>query len=147
MREIAALGVHALGGCCGTTPDFIRRTVEKTRDLTFTPPIEKYDTVVSSYTHTVSLSGMPKIIGERINPTGKPKLKDALRRHDLSYLVREGIAQQDAGAHILDVNVGLGEIDETAVLRETVEALRPMLCYNGKWAADYVRLRCRAIRL
>ena len=127
MREIASLGVHALGGCCGTTPDFIRRTVEKTRDLPFSPPIEKHDTVVSSYTHTVSLSGMPKIIGERINPTGKPKLKDALRRHDLSYLVREGIAQQDAGAYILDVNVGLGEIDETAVLKETVEELQSVL--------------------
>ncbi len=127
MCEIAALGVHALGGCCGTTPDFIRQTVEKTRDLPFTPPIEKYDTVVASYTHAVSLAGMPKIIGERINPTGKPKLKDALRRHDLSYLVREGIAQQDAGAHILDVNVGLGEIDETAVLKETVEELQSVL--------------------
>ena len=127
MREIASLGVHALGGCCGTTPDFIRQTVEKTRELPFLPPAEKHDTIVASYTHAVSLCGMPKIIGERINPTGKPKLKDALRRHDLSYLVREGIAQQDAGAQILDVNVGLGEIDETAVLKETVEELQSVL--------------------
>ena len=127
MREIAALGVCALGGCCGTTPDFIRQTVEKTAALPFVPPTKKHDTVVASYTHAVSLCGVPKLIGERINPTGKPKLRAALKAHDLGYLVREGLAQQEAGAHILDVNVGLGEIDEAALLPEVVEELQSVL--------------------
>ncbi len=124
MRDIAAIGVCGLGGCCGTTPAYIRKTVAATRDLPFVPPTEKHDTVVASYTHAVSLSGVPKLIGERINPTGKKKLQSALRAQDLGYLVREAIAQQEAGAHILDVNVGLGEIDEAALLPETVEELQ-----------------------
>lgn len=127
MREIAEAGVCALGGCCGTTPDYIRRTADATRDLPFRAPEQKHDTVVSSYTHAVSLCGVPKLIGERINPTGKKNLQAALRAHDLGYLVREAIAQQEAGAHILDVNVGLGGLDETALLPETVEELQSVV--------------------
>ena len=127
MREIASLGVHALGGCCGTTPEFIRLLKEKTNDLPFTPPQKKTATVISSYTHAVKFGELPVMIGERINPTGKPKLKEALRRGDLDYLVREGVAQQDAGADVLDVNVGLGEIDETAVLTNAVRELQSVL--------------------
>lgn len=127
MREMALLGVSALGGCCGTTPDYIRKTVQKTRDLPFSLPEPKRDSVVASYTHAVSLSGVPKLIGERINPTGKPKLQAALKVRDLGYLVREGIAQQDAGAHILDVNVGLGGVDEASLLPEAVEELQSVI--------------------
>ncbi len=127
MREMAILGVCALGGCCGTTPEYIRKTVQKTRDLPFSLPESKRDTVVASYTHAVSLSGVPKLIGERINPTGKPKLQAALQARDLGYLVREGIAQQDAGAHILDVNVGLGGVDEASLLSEAVEELQSVI--------------------
>ena len=127
MREIAALGVQALGGCCGTTPDFIRLVKEKTRDLPLNPPQKREATVIASYTHAVEIGRSPVVIGERINPTGKPKLKDALRRGDLGYLVRDGIAQQDAGADVLDVNVGLGEIDETATLVAAVQELQSVL--------------------
>ena len=127
MREMALFGVSALGGCCGTTPDYIRKAVEKTRDLPFVLPEQKRDTVVASYTHAVSLSGVPKLIGERINPTGKPKLQAALKAQDLGYLVREGIAQQDAGAHILDVNVGLGGVDEASLLPAAVEELQSVI--------------------
>jgi 5-methyltetrahydrofolate--homocysteine methyltransferase len=127
MRDIAKTGVCGLGGCCGTTPDYIRKTVAATRGLPFVPPEEKHDTVVASYTHAVSLCGVPKLIGERINPTGKKKLQAALRAHDLGYLVREAIAQQEAGAQILDVNVGLGGLDEAALLPETVEELQSVV--------------------
>ena len=127
MCEIASLGVQALGGCCGTTPEFIRLLKEKTKDLPFTAPQNKAATVISSYTHAVEFGALPVVIGERINPTGKPKLKEALRRGDLDYLVREGIAQQEAGAAVLDVNVGLGEIDETAVLTAAVRELQSVL--------------------
>ncbi len=127
MRDIAALGVQALGGCCGTTPEFIRLLKEKTDDLPFAPPQKKTATTVASYTHAVTFGELPVVIGERINPTGKPKLKDALRRSDLGYLLREGIAQQEAGADVLDVNVGLGEIDETAMLTSAVKELQSVL--------------------
>ena len=127
MREMALFGVSALGGCCGTTPEYIRKTVQKTRGLPFSLPEPKRDTVVASYTHAVSLSGVPKLIGERINPTGKPKLQAALKAQDLGYLVREGIAQQDAGAHILDVNVGLGGVDEASLLPAAVEELQSVI--------------------
>ena len=127
MGEIAALGVQALGGCCGTTPEFIRRVKETVAGVPFVSPKRKARTVVSSYTHAVTFGATPVLIGERINPTGKPKLKDALRRGDLEYLLREGLAQQDAGAHILDVNVGLAEIDETATLLAAVRELQSVV--------------------
>ncbi|MBQ7598462.1 MAG: homocysteine S-methyltransferase family protein [Clostridia bacterium] len=127
MREIAQLGVQALGGCCGTTPEFIRLLLQKTADVPFSAPQKKETTVISSYTHAVTFGKKAVVIGERINPTGKPKLKDALRRGDLDYLVREGIAQQESGAEVLDVNVGLAEIDETATLVKTVKELQSVL--------------------
>lgn len=127
MAEIAELGVSILGGCCGTTPEYIRKTVEKTKDITFVKAEKKNYTLVSSYTHAVEIGGEPVLIGERINPTGKPKFKEALRRSDIDYIVAEGIRQQEKGAHILDVNVGLPEIDEDKLLCDSVKALQAVI--------------------
>lgn len=127
MAEIAQMGVGILGGCCGTTPEYIKRTVEKTRDITFRKTEKKNYTLVSSYTHAVEIGNEPILIGERINPTGKPKFKDALRRGDIDYIVNEGIKQQEKGVHILDVNVGLPEIDEDKMLCDSVRALQTVL--------------------
>lgn len=127
MAEIAELGVSILGGCCGTTPEYIRKTVEKTKDITFVKTEKKNYTFVSSYTHAVEIGGEPVLIGERINPTGKPKFKEALRRSDIDYIVAEGIRQQEKGAHILDVNVGLPEIDEDKLLCDSVKALQAVI--------------------
>lgn len=127
MAEIAQMGVGMLGGCCGTTPEYIKRTVEKTRDITFRKTEKKNYTLVSSYTHAVEIGNEPILIGERINPTGKPKFKDALRRGDIDYIVNEGIKQQEKGVHILDVNVGLPEIDEDKMLCDSVRALQTVL--------------------
>ena len=88
--------------------------------------MEKNATVVSSYGRAVTIDG-PILIGERINPTGKSKFKQALRDGNIEYLLREGIAQQEAGAHILDVNVGLPEIDETAWMVRAVRELQGIL--------------------
>ncbi len=85
---------------------------------------DKNRSVVSSYTHAVELNSHPKIIGERINPTGKSRFKQALRDNDLEYIYREALAQQDKGAHILDVNVGLPEIDEVEMMRSVVTGLQ-----------------------
>lgn len=124
MKKIAQEGVSVMGGCCGTTPAHLRALVEACREI---PPMaltEKNRSVVSSYTHAVELGSHPKIIGERINPTGKSRFKQALRDNDLEYIYKEALAQQDRGAHILDVNVGLPEIDEVQMMRSVVTGLQ-----------------------
>lgn len=127
MQEMAKLGVTMLGGCCGTTPDYIKKTVEKTRKLPFSLPEKKNYTFVSSYTHSVKIGDEPVLIGERINPTGKKRFKQALRENDINYIVGEGVAQQEKGVHILDVNVGLPEIDECKMMEKTVQTLQSVL--------------------
>ena len=129
-EEIAALvgkGVRAVGGCCGTTPDYIRALCGATAALSPVPVVPKNITAVSSYTHAVTLGKSPILIGERINPTGKKRLKQALVEEDLDYILSEGVSQQEAGAHILDVNVGLPEIDETRMLKRAVCELQAVL--------------------
>ena len=127
MAELAGEGVHVLGGCCGTTPEHIRALTEACKDIPFTAPVPKGRTVVSSYARAVVIGEDPVLIGERINPTGKKKFKEALRRHDIDYLLGEGFSQEEAGAQVLDVNVGLPEIDEPALLTEAVCALQAVL--------------------
>ncbi len=117
-------GVRLVGGCCGTTPDYIAATVDACRGLSPVPTSPKNDTRVSSYTHAVTFGARPTLIGERINPTGKKHFKEALRQRDMDYILREGLAQEEKGAEILDVNVGLPEIDEPAMLTDAVCALQ-----------------------
>ena len=123
-RALIDGGAAIVGGCCGTTPEHIAEMVRACRGASIFPPPEHNRTLASSYTHTVELGQAPLIIGERLNPTGKAALKDALRRADMDYLCREAIAQADNGAHVLDVNVGLPEIDEPAMLCAAVEAVQ-----------------------
>lgn len=124
MREIALLGVHGLGGCCGTTPQHIKETVKSTKDIVPKPIEKKNHTLVSSYTHAVEFSATPVVVGERINPTGKKKLKQALRDNALDYILNEAVSQHENGAMVLDVNVGLPEIDETKMLTDVVKAVQ-----------------------
>lgn len=127
MKEIAKLGVSYLGGCCGTTPEHIRQMIALCKDIPANVPEPKNYCLVSSYSEMVDLGEKPKIIGERINPTGKKLFKEALRRNDIDYIIKEGIAQRDAGAHILDVNVGLPEIDECKMMEDAVYNLQAVL--------------------
>ena len=127
MVEIAACGVQVLGGCCGTTPEYIRKTVEKTRSMPFRPQTEKHRSVVSSFSRTVEIGKRPVIIGERINPTGKKRFKEALRAGDIDYILQQGIDQEDAGADMLDVNVGLPEINEVEMMETVVTRLQGIL--------------------
>ncbi len=150
MKAMAECGVSVLGGCCGTTPEHIRRLREVCGPLPLLPvekkcgttpehirrlrevcgplpllPVEKKDrTVVSSYGQAVILGERPVIIGERINPTGKPRLKQALKDRDMAYILNMAASQEENGADILDVNVGLPGLDETAVMTETVRELQ-----------------------
>lgn len=127
MLAYAKAGVRILGGCCGTTPDYIRATVEKTNAIVPKPVEKKQLTCVSSYTHMVEFKDSPVLIGERINPTGKKRFQEALRKHEIDYVLGEGLTQQEKGAHILDVNVGLPEIDEEALLSEVCFELQAII--------------------
>ena len=121
--EVAAAvrrGVRAAGGCCGTTPDYIRALAAAVADVAPVPIAPKHLSVASSYTHAVWLGDDPVLIGERINPTGKKRVKEALREGNLDFILSEGVMQAEKGAHILDVNAGLPDIDECAVLPHVV---------------------------
>ncbi len=120
-------GVRIAGGCCGTTPAYIE-SVYRSLCGTAVPDIrEKNISCVSSYTHSVEFGKAPVLIGERINPTGKKRFKQALRENDMDYILGEGIAQQEKGVHLLDVNVGLPEIDERDMLRRAVIELQAVI--------------------
>lgn len=124
VTELASEGVRAVGGCCGTTPEYIAALCERMKGLSPLPITEKQATVVSSYTHAVTFGEIPLLIGERINPTGKKRFAQALREGDMDYLLREGLNQQERGVHLLDVNVGLPDIDEKAMLLDAVTRLQ-----------------------
>lgn len=151
MKQAARQGARVIGGCCGTTPEYIRQMVAAAGSVEPLPLAPKRRSVVSSYAGAVEFGAAPVLIGERINPTGKKRFKEALRAHDIGYILHEGIAQQDRGVQVLDVNVGLPEIDEAAMLAECVRELqavsnlplqldtsdpaameRAMRIYNGK---------------
>ncbi len=127
MEEIINMGAWMAGGCCGTTPAHIKALTERCFGITPKPLTDKDCTIVTSYSTAVELGGRPVIIGERINPTGKSKFKQALRDNNMEYILEEGVKQADSGAHILDVNVGLPEIDEPAMMRRTVYELQSVL--------------------
>ncbi len=127
MAEIVRKGVWMVGGCCGTTPAHIKAEVAVCREIPLKPLPDNRRTVVSSGSRAVIIGEDPVVIGERINPTGKKRFKQALREKDIEYILNEGIKQQDGGAHILDVNVGLPEIDETEMMRLAVGELQGVL--------------------
>lgn len=126
MTQIAKMGVSYLGGCCGTTPAHLKAMIEATKDIEDKVPEFKNETIVASYSKSVDLSE-GAVIGERINPTGKKLMKEALRNKDMDYVLRQGITQAEAGAHILDVNMGLPEIDEKEMLCSGVYELQSVL--------------------
>ena len=127
MEEIVTMGAWFAGGCCGTTPAHIQAMVEKCKEITPVPIAPKNYTFVTSYSTAVELGGRPVIISERITPTGKSKFKQALRDHNIDYILEEGVKQEDSGAHILDVNVGLPEIDEAAMMETIVYELQSIM--------------------
>jgi len=127
MREAVELGVRAAGGCCGTTPEHIGALVGACEGITPARITKKQITCISSYTHAVVLDREPILIGERINPTGKRRFKEALLAHDMDHILKEGVAEEERGVHVLDVNVGLPGIDEPSMLSEAVCALQAIL--------------------
>ena len=120
-------GVRIIGGCCGTTPEYIKAVSEKIKGISPKEITKKNITVVSSYTHAVEFKDSPILIGERINPTGKKLMKQALIENNMDYILGEGIKQQEKGVHILDVNVGIPDIDEKTVLKNAVCELQTII--------------------
>ena len=158
-------GVRVAGGCCGTTPEYIKALVERTNEIAPKPITEKDFTLVSSYTHSVEFGKSPILIGERINPTGKKRLKQALKDGDVDYILREAINQQEKEVHILDVNTGLPEINEAEVLKKVVCELQTVTdlplqidtsdttamenalrCYNGKAMVNSVNGKAESMK-
>ena len=127
IADLVRAGVRVIGGCCGTTPAYIRALTDATADAIPVPLTDKGRTVVSSYTHAVTFGDAPILIGERINPTGKKRFKQALLDNDIDYILAEGVKQQEAGVQVLDVNVGLPDIDEPSMLCRSVGELQAIL--------------------
>lgn len=127
MKDIALSGVSIIGGCCGTTPEHMKAAIELCKNIKPIELVDKGLSVISSYSHTVEFNNRPKIIGERINPTGKSRFKQALRDNDIEYILKEALTQQDKGAHILDVNVGLPEIDEVVMMEQTITGIQSII--------------------
>ena len=123
MANLVKYGVKIAGGCCGTTPDFIRSVVSRLKDMNYVRQTPKLEAAVCSPAKTVVID-QPRIIGERINPTGKKRFKEALKSEDIGYILGQAIEQINAGADILDVNVGLPDIDEKEMMVKVVKALQ-----------------------
>ena len=125
-KEMRKMGVKVFGGCCGTNPDYIVEISKVLKETEVEKESVKETLSVCSATKTVDVD-RPRIIGERINPTGKKRFKQALIEQDMNYILSQAIEQVDAGADILDVNVGLPEIDEPEMMVKTIKALQAVV--------------------
>ena len=123
VRDIAPHGLKLVGGCCGTTPEYIARLKAALADVPYTPQEKEQGPVVCSPSTIVRIDG-PRIIGERINPTGKKLFKKALQENNIDYILQQALSQVEAGAEILDVNVGLPDVDEKAMMVKVLKAIQ-----------------------
>lgn len=121
--EFINIGVSLVGGCCGTSPDYIREINDKIKGMKRVQRHRRSFTALCTPTNTVLIDKI-RVIGERINPTGKKLLKEALINNDMDYILKQGVSQVEAGAEILDVNVGLREIDQENIIVNVVKALQ-----------------------
>ena len=127
MDEIIGLGtVKLIGGCCGTTPEYIHALKKVTLNRPYKKAKVNKSTAVCSGTTAVEIS-QPRVIGERINPTGKKLFKEALKNNNIDYILSQAISQVNAGADILDINVGLPEIDEKEMMTRVIKAVQSVV--------------------
>lgn len=123
IEPLIKYGVKVVGGCCGTTPEYIKKVVEKLSTLKYQPQKPQIDATICSSSTTVEIN-QPRIIGERINPTGKKLFKQALVDNNIDYILNQALSQVNAGAEILDVNVGHPEIDEKSMMVKVLKAIQ-----------------------
>ena len=119
-------GVRIVGGCCGTTPEYIKEVKQRVKDKKPVILNNEYYTAVCTPSNVVRVDGV-RIVGERINPTGKKLFKEALKNNDLDYILNQAISQIEAGAHILDVNVGLPEINEPQMMHTVIKEIQGII--------------------
>ncbi len=143
----AKKGVRLVGGCCGTTPEYIEAVNKKLNNLKPCKITPKDETVVCSYQNAVGFDKKCVLIGERINPTGKKRFKQALLENDIDYILKEAARQEQCGAQILDVNVGLPDIDEADMLTRAIFELQTVVSTPLQIdSSDYTALE-RAMRI
>lgn len=147
MQNLLKDGVSVIGGCCGTTPKHIEKMIKLCKDTKIKPIKPKKRTVVSSYSKCVVFDNKPIIIGERINPTGKARLKQALREKDMNYIYREALTQTECGADILDVNVGAPEIDEVSMMESAIRGLQGITDTPLQIDTSNIKAMERALRI
>ena len=123
MAKMAQIGVTIMGGCCGTSPAYIAELKKALDGAEFVREERAIPSAVCSASNTIVIN-QPRIIGERINPTGKKLFKQALKDHNLDYIMNQALEQIDGGAEILDVNVGLPEIDERSMMVDAIRAIQ-----------------------
>lgn len=127
-KALIGEGVRVVGGCCGTTPRYVEALTNATKDLVPLEILPKHHTLISSYAKGVAIgAGSVTLIGERINPTGKKVFREALKNGDIDYVLKEGVSQEERGMHVLDVNVGIPDIDEAEVLARVVKELQAVI--------------------
>lgn len=120
------LGVRVIGGCCGTTPDYIKELCARVKNKNLQPIKQHNYSAICTPSNVVKIDGV-RIVGERINPTGKKIFKEALKNGDLDYILKQAVSQVEAGAHILDVNVGLPEIDEPKMMHKVIREIQGIM--------------------
>ncbi len=147
MAELARGGAAILGGCCGTTPQHIAQVEESCRNIPLPAPRKGAPQMIAGYGSPVGFDGMPVIIGERINPTGKKRLKEALKAENLDYVCQLALEQIDKGAQVLDVNVGVPGVDEPALLEKTVKMLQSITSLPLQIDTSNVEAMERALRV
>ena len=123
-KKLSENGIFAVGGCCGTSPDYIKQVSASLSETKRKPLENKENFAVCSGVRTYNFGFNTALIGERLNPTGKPRLKEALKTKNLDYLCNEAVSQQSFGADILDLNVGIPDVDETEMLPMAVLAVQ-----------------------
>ena len=146
MKPYRALHLFAAGGCCGTTPEFIKLLNGTFAGCTPGRPAHRMPSVLCTPVDTVTVDGIT-VVGERINPTGKKRFQQALREGDMNYVLEQAVSQAEAGAQILDVNVGAPGVDEPVLMEQVVKALQSVTSLPLQLDSSNVEALARGLRV
>ena len=146
-KQLVLAGASLIGGCCGSTPEYLKECQKALVNITALPITEKKETKISSYAKTVTFGNAVTVIGERINPTGKKNLKQALRSGDISYIIKESICQQEEGANILDINLGLPEINQVEYMKKVITQIQAIQSIPLQIDSTSVKVIEQAVRI
>jgi len=146
MKPYRELRLFAAGGCCGTTPEFIKLLNGTFAGCTPGRPAHRMPSVLCTPVDTVTVDGIT-VVGERINPTGKKRFQQALREGDMNYVLEQAVSQAEAGAQILDVNVGAPGVDEPVLMEQVVKALQSVTSLPLQLDSSNVEALARGLRV